>query len=196
MRSYLGRLIEVLYISRLRPNSGSKFASKLHKDDSNTRMDLHAATCCDGNLRPSCKDKKCEWHRYNAVGRLLPSRKPLTILLHGCSMSSKPVFCPGPHRLPLSSLMHGAAAKMNWLQESHNVRVNCHHLSCGLAGSFHRHTLSCTGGNGAILLRDEARYLDDVMSRLNCGYSRPRVHRLLSATSVQIASPAFCNCRP
>lgn len=105
-------------------------------------------------------------------------------------------FLPGPHRLPLSSLMHGAAAKMNWLQESHNVRVNCHHLSCGLAGSFHRHTISCTGGNGAILLRDEARYLDDVMSRLNCGYSRPRVHRLLSATSVQIASPAFCNCRP
>lgn len=39
----------------------------------NTRMDLHAATCCDGNLRPSCKDKKREWHRYNAAGRLLPS---------------------------------------------------------------------------------------------------------------------------
>lgn len=105
-------------------------------------------------------------------------------------------FLPGPHRLLLSSLMHGAAAKMNWLQEFHNVRVNCHHLSCGLAGSFHRHTLSCTGGNGATLLRDEARYLDEVRSRLNCGYSRPRVHRLLSATSVQIASPAFCNCRP
>lgn len=84
--------------------------------------------------------------------------EPLTILLHGYSMSSKPVsFLPGPHRLPLSSLMHGAAAKMTWLQEFHNVRVNCHHLSCGTAGSAHRHTLSCTSGNnGAILLRDEA----------------------------------------
>lgn len=43
-------------------------------------------------------------------------------------------FLPGPHRLALSSLMHGAAAKMTWLQESHNVRVNCHHLSCGHCG--------------------------------------------------------------
>lgn len=116
--------------------------------------------------------------------------------LHGYSMSSKTSFLPGPHRLPLSSLMHGATAKMNRLQEFHNVRVNCHHLSCGLAGSFHRHTLSRTGGNGAILLRDEARYLDEVRSRLAGGSSRPTVHRLLSATSVQITSPAFCNCRP
>lgn len=57
---------------------------------------------------------------------------------------------------PLSSLMHRATAKTTWLQESHNVRVNFQHLGCGLAGSVHRHTLSRTYGNGAILLRDEA----------------------------------------
>lgn len=116
-----------------------KFASQLHKND-NTRMNLHAATCCDGNLRPSHNDQKREWHRYDSAGRLLPSQS-LSLscyTVHRHYLGSVDVleasFLLGTHRL-LSSPMHGAAAKMTWLQQSHNIRVNHRHLSCGLVVS-------------------------------------------------------------
>lgn len=179
-----GKLIQVLYIPRLPPSGDSMFASQLHKDDNNTRMDLHEATCCDGNLRPSRKDEKRKWHRYNACWST-PTRKSLILLL-GDSLSSKPVFTA--RSTPTSSELFDARGSRMTRRERVPQRTRqLRSLSCGHADPVWAHTPTCTSSNGAILLRDEAslskrrgqgwRAVLPVNGYIVC--SRRRLYRLL-----------------
>lgn len=97
MRSYLGRLIEVLYISRLRPNSGSKVClsapqGRQQRPDGSPRG--HVLWWKSPAILQRQELQVAPVQRYWSTPTLW---RPLThlppALEHGCSMSSKPVFC-------------------------------------------------------------------------------------------------------
>lgn len=184
-----------MYISRLRPNSGSKFASQLHKSD-NTRMDLHAATCCDGNLRPSHRDQKCEWHRYDSAGRLLPSQDHSLSRCTGTGVDVIQASQSSVRSTPTSELPDPRANRQGDMATRVPQRTrqppSFELRPCDWG--FRSYIYSRSRGQVIMVQScDEMRQVPrgcEVKAR-KAALARQQVHRLLPATSVQNCFPSF-----
>lgn len=197
MRSYLGRLIEVLYISRLRPNR-QRFEVRLqapqgrqqHSDGSPRG---HVLWWKSPAILQRQEPRVAPVQRCWSTPTLLETTKHPPARVPDVIQAS---FLPGPHRLLLSSLMHGAAAKMALATR---VPQRTRQLP-----SFELWPLRVpfigTHSHVRVVMVQSCYEMRQVFRRreVNVGgrlWSSQGCIAYSGRTSVQIASPAFCNCR-